>query len=35
MGKTSQRFNKKQSVRFTLVPSFDENGKPTTLYRAV
>lgn len=35
MGKAKQRFNKKEAVRFTLVPGFDENGKPITHYRPV
>jgi hypothetical protein len=35
MGKGKQKFNKKEAVRFTLVPGFDENGKPITHFRPV
>ena len=33
MGK--KKFNKKESVRFTLVPGVDEHGNPTVLYKPI
>ncbi len=29
------KFDKKQAVRFTLVPGPDKDGKPTVLYKPV
>ncbi len=34
MGK-NKHFNRKQTVRFTLVPGFDSNGKPAPLYKPI
>lgn len=35
MGKSKGRFDKKQAVRFTLLPGPDKDGKPSVLYKPV
>lgn len=35
MGKGKGRFDKKQAVRFTLLPGPEKDGKPSVLYKPI